>query len=85
MDNPKTTQNSSTGMVGSSGPGVKPRKPERCPWSKTQTSAPNAALSDSAFMSTALNGSTSERSSIVSTMIVVISTKPMASGVWSIM
>ena len=40
---------------------------------------------ESAFMSTALNGSTSERSRMVSTMIVVISTKPIASGVWSIM
>ena len=64
---------------------MKPRKPERCPWSKIHTSAPNAALSESAFINTALNGRSAERSKTVSTISVVMSTKPIASGVWLIM
>jgi len=72
-------------MVGSSGPAVNPRMFERWPWSKTHTSAPNAALSESAFMSTAFEGKNDRAKQDGEDDHVVISTNPMASGVCPIM
>ncbi len=80
MDRPKATQNSSTGMDVSSGPGRKPSTPERCPSWKIQTAAPSTAVSDSALSTNALIGITTlpvnrKRSTNVASEI-----NPMASG-----
>ncbi len=61
--------------------GVTLSRPPRCPSWKIQTMAPNAALTESRFISTAFSGSTTERSSRKSTTIVVSIAKPTAHGV----
>ena len=59
MERPKIVQNMITGSVGSMPPdAVNPRTSARFPSWKSQTSAPNDALIESRFMTTALIGST---------------------------
>src|SRR2546423_905910 len=75
-------QNMITGKVGSIDDGVKLSQDDRCPSWKIQTSAPNDALIDRKFMSTALSGRTTEPSSRNSTMYVATTTNDTAAGVF---
>jgi len=76
-------QNMITGRLGSIDCGVKFRTFERCPCWMIQTSAPNDALTESAFIATAFNGSTTDPSRKKSAIIVVRVTNPTAIGVRS--
>jgi len=74
-------QNMMTGVDGSIDDASKPRSDDPCPSWKTNTSAPNDALIDSRFITTALRGSTTEPSSTKSTIIVASITNATACGV----
>src|SRR3972149_4171298 len=72
MDSPKRTQKRMTGWVVSTKPsGPKARTRERLPSWKIQTSAPKLARMERLFMTSALSGRTTERSSTNSTRYVV--------------
>ena len=77
MESPNETQKRSTGRLGSSGC---PSETKRWPSWKIHTSAPKAALMDSAFMNTALNGKSRERRSTSTTMNVAPTTNTSAYG-----
>ena len=73
-------QNSNTGIFGTSVPVTLVPSPPRWPSWKTQTSAPNAAVSDKTLSSNAFNGSTTLRVSRNSCTKVTIAITPSTIG-----
>src|SRR5258708_34357025 len=73
-------QNVITGSVGSSDVGEKFSSDERCPSWKIQTIAPNEALVERKFISTALSGRRTEPRRRNSTRYVAMTTKRPATG-----